>query len=68
MKLVGELSQSNSPITKLKTIISISKQIGKDIQKYYSVKGKEVPDLDPDNLSSIVMYLLIRNGDPKIYE
>ena len=27
-----------------------------------------MPELDPDNLSSIIMYLLIRNEDPKIFE
>jgi len=68
LKLVGELSQSGSPVTELKTIIAISKQIIKDIEKYYSLQKKDIPDLDPDNLSSIVMYLLCRSGNVRIFK
>ena len=28
----------------------------------------ELPELDPDNLSSIVMYLLVKTGEKNIYE
>ena len=58
---------SGTPVTKLKTIISISKEITKDIQRYYQSIGQEAPELDPDNLSSIVMYLLVKNGSKAIY-
>jgi hypothetical protein len=66
LKLVSELCKDGAPITKLKTIVNISKEIIKDIQDYYH--NQEAPDLDPDNLSSIVMYLLVRNGNFHIYE
>lgn len=39
----------------------------KDIEEYYSHKNKEVPEMDPDNLSSIVMYLLAKTGNKNIY-
>jgi hypothetical protein len=40
----------------------------KDIEEYYIQKGKEIPELDPDNLSSIIMYLLARTNNKNIYE
>ena len=40
LKLVRELSLDGSPVTKLKTIVAISKQILREIQKFYESKGK----------------------------
>jgi len=68
LKLVNQLCNSGSPVTKLKIIIAVSKQIMKDIEEYYIQKGKEIPELDPDNLSSIIMYLLARTNNKNIYE
>lgn len=66
--MVDQLCDSGSPVTKLKTIIAVSKRIMKDIEQYYTKNGKELPELDPDNLSSIVMYLLVKTGKKNIYE
>lgn len=68
LKLVDQLCNTGSPVTKLKIIIAVSKRIMKDIEEYYKEKGKEVPELDPDNLSSIVMYLLAKTGKKNIFE
>lgn len=68
MKLVNELCKCGTPITKLKTIINISKEITKEIHAYYEGQEKESPELDPDNLSSIIIYLIVKNGSKDIYE
>lgn len=67
LKLVDHLSHNGGPITKLKTIIGISKQIIKEIGDYYDHRRREPPEMDPDNLNSIVMYLLVKNGRKEVY-
>lgn len=41
----------------------------KNIYEYYDNLGEtKIPELDPDNLTSIIMYLICRAGHTQIYE
>jgi hypothetical protein len=40
----------------------------KDIKDFYESCRREVPEIDPDNLCAIVMYLLVQNGRKEVYE
>ena len=66
------MNEAISPISKLKTIIGIAKKIQEEINDFY-VKdlqmGKgQVPELDPDNLTAIVIYLIVANNNAKLFE
>lgn len=41
----------------------------KEIYDHYDrIQASKVPDLDPDNLTSIIMYLICQNGRVELYE
>lgn len=42
----------------------------KEIYDYYEITStvdRKIPELDPDNLTSIIMYLICRAGKVEIY-
>ena len=59
VKMTEELCQSGgSPVTKLKLIVKIAKEIMREIQRHYSSRKVEPPEMDPDSLMTIIMYIV----------
>ena len=67
VKLMSELRNAISPITKLKTVVGVAKSLLNEVHGYYKMLGRETPEMDPDNLSSIVMWLLVEEGDYRLW-
>lgn len=69
IRMVEELCiDSQTPITKLKFIMAISKEIMAEINRFYKKENLPSPDLDPDSIMSIIIYIIARANNPLILE
>ncbi len=39
-----------------------------EINKFYKEQKKEVPEVDPDSIMSIIIYIIAKANNPNIYE
>ena len=37
-----------------------------EIAKFYEGRGREPPNLDPDSITSIIMYIIVRSNYPEL--
>lgn len=66
IRRILDVNKAPTPIGKIKSILLASKEIVNEIARFYEGRGREPPNLDPDTITSILMYIIVQSGYPEL--
>lgn len=61
-----DVSRDPIPIGKVKCINLASRKMVTELNEFYERNGQEAPNLDPDNVTSIMMYAIVQSNNPEL--